>query len=331
MEINKSLAKLFHLMANCFRYLGKDDRFRALAYERVSRMLYGMKEDISIYATDVKSLDEIEGIGESIAEKILEFIHTGKIESFEKLKKKVPFELLELMEITGFGPASLKVLHEKLGIDNREDLIEALQKDKLTGLAGFGDKKIENMKRALKIYKEKSRMSLKDAERLGKELLYEINRISGVEKSELAGSIRRRQATIGDIDIVIQAEPNKRLRIVNKFIKLDLIKKVLARGLTKVSVLLKHDNIQVDLRLVQDYEFGAAMLYLTGSKQHSIKLRIIAHENGFKLNEYGIFDIKTGKRLAGKTEEEMYHFLHMKFIPPEERIDKGEIERALID
>lgn len=331
MENNKTLATIFHLMANCYRYLGVDNRFRAIAYERVSRMLYGMREDISKYATDVKSLDEIEGIGESIAEKILEFLNTGRIESFEKLKKKLPYELLELMEISGFGPASLKVLHEKLEINNREDLIDALQKDKLVGLTGFGDKKIENMKRALKIYKEKSRMSLEEAERIGKELLYEISKINGVERSALAGSIRRKLATIGDIDIVIQAEPKKRLGIVNKFIKLEQIKKVLVRGLTKVSVLLKHENIQVDLRLVHDYEFGAAMLYFTGSKEHNIKLRIIAREKGFKINEYGIFDSKTAKRLAGRTEEEIYQFLNMKYIAPEERLDRGEIEAAIMD
>ncbi len=327
---NAALASIFHHMAECYRYLGPEERFRALAYEKVAKILHNMKEDIAVYATDIKTLDEIGGIGEGIAKKIMEYLHTGKISRFEQLKKQVPYELLELMEITGFGPATLKLLHDKLSISNREDLINALEKDTLQGIKGFGDKKIENMKRALKLYKETKRMLLKDAEKIGNDLLIAIEKIPGVKKAALAGSLRRKKETIGDIDIIIQAEPKYRKQIVSKFTALPQVEKVLAKGTTKASVLLKTDNIQVDIRLVHDFEYGAAMLYFTGSKEHNIKLRTIAKQRGYKINEYGLFDSAYGKRLAGSTEEELYYFLNLKYIPPEFRLGGDEIEKAIL-
>lgn len=327
---NAALASLFHHMADCYRYLGNENRFRAIAYENVAKTLHNMKGDIAGYATDVKKLDEIGGIGESIAEKIIEYLHTGAIKTFDQLKKQVPYELLELMDITGFGPATLKKLHDKLRISNREDLINALETGKVQGLKGFGEKKIENMKRSLKLFRESKRMLLKDAEKTGNEILSEIRKIPGVQKAELAGSLRRKKETIGDIDIVILAELKNRKKIVKRFIELPQVEKVLVKGTTKASVVLKYENVQVDIRLVHDYEYGAAMLYFTGSKEHNIKLRTIAKERGYKINEYGIFDAASGKRLAGSTEEEMYHFLNLKYISPELRLDKGEIEKAVL-
>lgn len=327
---NTVLSSIFHQMADCYRYLGNEERFRAIAYENVAKMLYNMKEDITVYATDGKSLDELGGIGESIAKIIIEYVNTGKINTFEKLKKKVPFELLELMNITGFGPATLKLLHKKLRISNRDDLIKALETDKLVGIKGFGDKKIENMKRALKLFKEPKRMLLKDAEKTGNAILDEIKKMPGVQKAQLAGSLRRKKDTIGDIDIIIQAEPMYRNKIISSFTALPQVESIMAKGTTKASVLLKQNNLQVDIRLVNDCEYGAALLYFTGSKEHNIKLRTIARDRGYKINEYGIFDLYSGKRLAGSTEEEMYRFLNLKYITPEQRLDKGEIEKAML-
>lgn len=327
---NTILASLFHQMADCYRYLGREENFRAIAYENVARILINMKEDIGKYAADVKTLDEIGGIGESIANKIIEYLRTGKIATFEKLKKQVPYELLELMDITGFGPSTLKTLHDKLLISNREDLIKALQTNRLTGIKGFGKKRIENMERALKILNTQKRMLLKDALIIGNEILDEIKKIPSVQKAVLAGSLRRRKDTIGDIDIVILAEPANRKKIVTRFINLPQVARVLAKGTTRASVLLKKENIQVDIRLVHNYEFGAAMLYFTGSKEHNIKLRTIAKEKGYKINEYGIFEIASGKRVAGETEEEMYQVLNLHYIIPEKRLGKNEIEKAII-
>lgn len=327
---NMALSSIFHQMADCYRYLGAGDRFRAIAYENVSKVLHNMKEDIATHATDTKTLDSIGGIGESIAEKIIEYLHTGHIKTFDELKKRVPFDLLELMDVTGFGPATLRALHEKGNIANRQGLVAALNENRLKALKGFGEKRIGILKRALKLEKPLHRFPLRVALKIALPILNDIRKIPGVQKAELAGSLRRKKETIGDIDIIVLADTIYRKRIVNVFTSLPRVAKVLAKGTTKASVIVKEKNIQVDLRLVNSYEYGATLLYLTGSKEHNIKLRTIAKERGYKINEYGIFDAATNKRMAGETEEEMYAFLDLKYIPPEQRVDAGEIEKAMI-
>ncbi|MDD2792042.1 MAG: type-X family DNA polymerase [Sediminibacterium sp.] len=327
---NRALSVIFGQMADCYRYLGNEERFRAIAYDNVAKTLLNMKEDIVVYNDNLPALDNIRGIGESIAEKIIEFLHTGKVHAFEELKQRVPFELLELMHVNGIGAATLRILHDSLGIRNKEDLISALQSKQLEKVKGFGQKKTENLQRALKLYKEGKRMLLKDALNIGNELLSSIQKIPGVDRAALAGSLRRKKDTIGDIDMVIEAEPKKRRRIIEQFIQLPAIKRVLVKGPTKVSVLLNKADVQVDCRLVSKDEYGAALLYFTGNKEHNIRLRTMARARGYKINEYGIFHLKTHRKMAGATEEEMYAFLQMKFIPPEQRLNKGEIEKAMI-
>lgn len=327
---NPELADIFHRMASCYRYKGKEERFRALAYEGASRTMNNLKEDISIYATDVKSLDKLSGIGESIGEKIMEFLKTGKIETYEKLKKEVPQDLLGLMDINGFGPATIKTLHDELKVDNRDTLIAAIREGKIEKLKGFGPRKIENMKRGLKLFKElRERMLLSEALITGNEILDIVLKIPGVKKAALAGSLRRKKETIGDIDIITTAERNNWKKVVAHFISIPQCGKVLAKGETKASILLRKDHTQVDLRLVNDHEYGSALLYFTGSKEHNIQLRLMAKEKGWKLNEYGLFDEKTDALLAGRTEEEVYHRLGLQFIPPELREDRGEMKMAM--
>lgn len=328
---NAELAGIFRQMAACYRYMGADERFRALAYENAAKTITNLDEDISIYATDIAELDKLKGIGESIAGKIIEYLQTGKIKTHEKLLKQIPVELLELMEITGFGPATIKALHEKLKVNNREDLIQVLESKKIQTLKGFGAKKIENMRRGLKLYKEThTRMLLKDAEQIGAKMLAAIRSIAGVEKADLAGSLRRKKETVGDIDIVVIAKEKDWKKIINKFIHLPDVDRVLASGDTRGSVILKKDNTQVDIRVVHDYEYGSAMLYFTGSKEHNLQLRMMAKERGYKINEYGLFDNSTGQRLAGDTEESMYKVLDLRFITPEKRLGRGEIEKAMV-
>lgn len=324
---NLQLAAIFHSMADCYNYLGKEERFRAIAYENAAKMLYNMPEDVAVY-NSIAQLDELQGVGESIAEKILEFLQTGTIKTYEQLKKKVPFELLELMNITGFGPATVRTLHQQLHINTKEELAAALQQNLLQGVKGFGPKKTDNMLRALKLQKASGqRLPLAEAEQTAKALIEKVRSIPGVQRAELAGSLRRRKETIGDIDVIITAAEKDRKKIVRKFIALPGIEKVIAAGTTKISIVLAPKHIQVDARIVRDDEFGAAMLYFTGSKEHNIKLRSIARERGLKINEYGIFT-RQGKRVAGATEEEMYHYLDLHYIPPEQRLNQGEIERA---
>lgn len=328
---NAELAAIFHRMAACYKYKGKDERFRAIAYDVAAKTISTLRDDISHYAKDVKTLDQLHGVGESIGEKIIEYLKTGKIKTFEKLKKEVPQDLMDLMDIKGFGPSTIKVLHDVLKVNNRDELIEALEKGKLNGIKGFGERRIENIRRVLKLNKdEKQRMPFKLAERIGKEMLNEVLKMPDVIKAELAGSLRRKKETVGDIDIIIAAPRKKWKSIVNKFVQLPQVGRVQASGETRGSVLLKENNVQVDIRIVHEYEYGAALFYFTGSKEHNIILRSLAKERGWKVNEYGVFELKTGKLLASKTEEDIYHLFGFNYITPEKRLGKNEFEKARI-
>lgn len=327
---NKDLARIFRQMADCYRYLGPDERFRAIAYDTASKTLSNMQEPVDDLASDFKKLDELKGVGESIAEKIVEYLKTGKIKTFEKLKRQVPFALLELMDVGGIGPATLRLVHDELGIQTKEELVKALEAGKLEKIKGFAAKKIENLEKALKLDSVKQRMPLKVAEKTGNEILNEIKKIPGVNKCVLAGSLRRKKETVGDIDILVTADDKLRKKIITKITMLPQVGKVLASGSTRTSFILKKNNVQVDVRIVHDYEFGAALIYFTGSKEHNVQLRTIAKKKGWKANEYGVFNEKTGRRLAGQTEEEIYSLFGLKFIPPEKRIGKDELIKAKI-
>lgn len=327
---NVELAAMFHQMALCYRYLGNEHRFRAMAYDVASRTVSGLKDDIAVYATDIDTLDKLNGIGQSIGGKIMEYLATGKIRTFERLKKRVPEGLLELMEIKGFGPATVRHIHEALHVNNREGVMEAIESGSLEQIKGFGSKRIENMSRGLKLYKESlARMLLFDALVLGNELLNKVKVLPGVRKAELAGSLRRKKETIGDIDIVVEAEQKDWKKVVAKFVTLEGIERVLAKGNTRASIILKQGGVQVDVRVVEEQQYGSALFYFTGSKEHNIKLRNIAKGRGWKMNEYGVFDEVTGKRLAGTIEKDIYDLFDMQYVPPELREERGEIEEAV--
>mgnify|MGYP002397896164 CR=1 FL=1 len=312
-------------MADCYRYLGPEQRFRAIAYSGASKTLSNMTVPVEELAHNIKDLENLKSIGESIAKKIIEYLKTGSIHTYEDLKKKVPFELLELLDIEGFGPSTLRLLHDELGVSTKEDIITALEKGKFDALKGFGNKKVEKLKQSLKLENKKKRLSLRQAQKIAGSFLEEIQKIHGIHKAILAGSIRRKKETIGDIDIVITADERKWKRIINAIIKIPMVERVLAAGKTRASVILKPENFQADIRIVHDNEFGAALLYFTGSKEHTIKLRTIAKQRGWKINEYGVFDNKNGKKLAGETEESVYKLFGLPYIPPEKRIGESEI------
>lgn len=322
---NKELAAIFSRMADCYRYLGVDQRFRAIAYSGASKTLSNMTEPVEKLTDDIKQLEDLKSIGSSIAEKIIEYLATGQIHTYEELKKKVPFELLELLDIEGLGPSTLRLLHDKLGISTREDLTAALEKGKLATIKGFGNKKIEKLKQSLKLESGKKRLPLKKALRIAEEFLSEIQKIPGIHKAIIAGSLRRKKETIGDIDIVLTADERKWKKIISAIIKIPMVERVLAAGKTRAGVILKSENTQADVRIVHDNEYGAALFYFTGSKEHNIQLRSLAKQKGWKINEYGVFDNKTGKKLAGETEEGIYKLFGLSYIPPEKRVGANEL------
>jgi DNA polymerase (family 10) len=325
---NKQLAKIFKEMSSIYQYMGGNDRFRALAYGKAAKVIGSLGEDISV---DIKNntLDDLPGIGEGISEKIKEFIATGKIKKFEELKKSTPYELMSMMEVRGFGPQSLKRIHDELKISTKQKLIRALEDGTVAKMKRFGQKKVENMLRGLKLHKTiEDRMLLWDALEVGEKIVNELKKMPEVKQAELAGSLRRKQETIGDIDVLVSCEEKNRKKIADHFSGSGFVKQVLAKGNTKVSILLKDSGRQVDLRIVSDDEWGAALLYFTGSKAHNIHLRAIAKEKGYKISEYGIFGVRNNEKVAGNTEEEIYKMLGFRIVPPEMREDRGEIELA---
>lgn len=319
---NKELAKIFSTMADCYKYMGPTERFRANAYENVSKMLNNMKEPIDKYDHQIKNLDKLKGVGESIAEKIIEFLDSGKIKAFEELKKNIPFELFDIMSIEGIGPGTVRLLHDRLHVDSKPELISKLKGNELKNIKGIGNKKIDLLNKGLKIYEEKKRIPFKIANEISTEFLNHIKNIPGIKDAIVAGSIRRKKETIGDIDIVLTSAKKDHRSIIDEISRLAFVDKVLVKGSTKLSLKLIKDNLQCDIRIVNENQLGAALLYFTGSKEYNIMLRSIARKKGMKINEYGVFDIKSNERLAGETEEEIFKLLHLDYVIPEKRTVK---------
>lgn len=315
---NTEIADIFDRIADALEFKG-ELIFKVNAYRKAARVL---RE----YSGDISSIhpSEIEGIGKGMAEKIEEYLKTGRIKKYEEVTKDIPDGLLELLNIPNMGPKTLQLLHKELGVNNLEDLERVIEEGKVASLPGMGEKKAENIKKGILLYKAgKERIPLATALKVVKEVIKPLTSVA--EKVSPAGSLRRMKETIGDIDILATGENTE--KIIDAFVHQPYVKEVIAKGDTKASVRTVYDNMQVDLRVVKKDCWGAALLYFTGSKAHNIKLRGLAKDRGLKISEYGVF--KGTKRIAGSTEEEVYKVLGISFIPPELREDRGEIEAAL--
>ncbi|NLG11945.1 MAG: DNA polymerase/3'-5' exonuclease PolX [Elusimicrobia bacterium] len=315
---NTEIADIFEKIADALEVKG-DIIFKINAYRKAAKVLREYSEDISAIEPT-----EIAGIGKGMAEKIEEYLKTGKIKKYEEVMADIPEGLLELLNISNVGPKTLQLLHKELGVNNLADLEKVLKEGKLSGLPGMGEKKEENISKGVFLYKAgKARMPLAVALRVAKEF---IKPLSGVSESVYpAGSIRRMKETIGDIDILATGDNVK--DIIETFVRQPYVKEILAKGDTKVSVRTSFEDRQVDLRVVEKESWGAALVYFTGSKAHNIKLRGLAKDKGLKINEYGVF--KGTERIAGRTEKDVYKTLGVRWMPPEMREDRGEIELAI--
>ncbi len=329
-NINKDLANIFKKMAAIYEFL--DDRFRAMAYQRAAHIIEDLPDDIRNYILTGK-LYQIKGIGPSIASKIEEYVKTGKIQKYEELKKQVPEDFIELIDLPGFGPKTLRRIYEELGIKTKEELVQALKDGRIENLPGFGPKKVENMLKGLQMYElSKRRILLWEALQISRYLIEKLKKeLKEIKEIEVVGSVRRRKETIGDLDILVIAEDEDRMKIMDYFTSLPEVHEILVKGPKKSSVVMKFEGKerQVDLRIFKQDEWGAALQYFTGSKQHNVHLREIAKEKGLKINEYGVYKADTEEKIAGETEESVYKAVGMDWIPPELREDRGEIEAAL--
>jgi len=322
---NKELADLFGRMADILEF--KDENpFKISAYRKAARIIGDLTQDIEEIAEDGK-LKDVPGIGEGMAQKIVEYLKTGKVSKFEEVRKGVSDALIAIMDIPGMGPKTLSMIHKEKGISSLSQLEKAVENGSLVGLPGIGEKKVENIKRGIQLLKQsKGRMNLGIAFPVAKRIVEALREKAGSRKIEWAGSLRRMRENIGDIDILATG-PNKE-KIIHTFTHLPEVREVLASGETKASVVVE-GSIQIDLRVVEEDSYGAALQYFTGSKGHNIHLRGIAKTKGIKINEYGVF--KGEKKIGGKEEEDVYRALGMDWIEPELREDRGEIEAAQED
>jgi DNA polymerase (family 10) len=340
MPSKAELIEKLEQMASMLELTGAN-RFKVNAYDKAARAIKGASIDVIEHADDPKKLEEIDGVGSSIAEKIGEFAETGTFEEFEQLRKKVPSGLIRVLAVPGIGPKTVRLMWTELEIETIDDLKKAIDDGSLEDLPRMGKKTIENLKDAISFSEQSGeRTPIGKAMPLAEDLVEKLGKVKGVRQIAYAGSLRRGAETIGDIDILVSAKTPADVH--DALTGTEGVEKVLASGETKTSVRMKLGNrqIQVDLRSIDDNAFGAAMLYFTGSKEHNVKLRERALKKDLTLNEYGLFpedDEDTPpqqrgvKPVACDTEEKIYKALDLKWIPPELREDRGELKGKLPD
>jgi DNA polymerase (family 10) len=326
---NKALADIFTEMAYM---VGLEERptsrFEVRAYENAALTLNTLQEDVaSIYEKGgVKALMELPGIGKGLAEKIVEYLKTGKVRKYLLLKKEYPIDFNGLAGVEGLGPKKIVLLYQKLGIKNIRELKAAVAQHKIRELEGFGEKSEETIANGIAVVEAgHGRMLLGEALPVAEAIIAKILRSGLVTKAVVAGSARRMRETVGDLDILAISANGS--RVMELFTGLDEVEGVVVKGPTKTTARLKI-GITCDLRVIDstDRNFGAALQYFTGGKEHNVAVRTIAIEKGYKLNEYGLF---RGKRaLPCGSEEEVYKTLGMDYMPPEMRENRGEIRLA---
>jgi len=330
---NREIANILREIADFLEI--QEVEYKPRAYRRAARNIESLSTDIEdVYERG--ELEEIEGVGESIAGKIAEYLETGELDYYEELKADLPIDIEAITSVEGVGPKTAKKLYLELDVQTLEDLERAAEEGRIARLEGFGEKSQQNILDHIERAKQgQERMLLGRAFPIAQNVETRLSQTDAFDQVDVVGSFRRRRPTVGDIDVLATAsDPETAMEL---FCSHDDVKEVLSRGETKSSVVVSGD-LQMDLRIVADVEYGAALVYFTGSKDHNISLRNLAIDRGWKLNEYGLFDVselddgangqRAGERIAGETEEGVYETLDLAWIPPELREDTGEVEAA---
>ncbi len=322
---NKSIADILTEIADILDIQGENP-FRVRSYRNAARTLADMSQSVPALVKAGEKLDEIPGIGKSLEEKIGEIVSTGRCRFLEELRAKVPAGLTELLKLEGLGPKKVKLLYDELGVDSVDRLEKAAQAGRLRDLAGMGVKTEEKVLKSVEQYRAgMGRFKLSVGFTYAQALLDYLKDVPGLKRLDPAGSFRRRRETIGDLDIL--AICGKGCKVMDRFSKYGDVAEVLSSGETKSSVRLKC-GLQVDVRVLEEESYGAALHYFTGSKAHNVAVRERAKELGLKVSEYGVFRAKDEKRLSGADEEDVFKAVGLPFIPPELREDRGEIQAA---
>jgi len=333
MSRNAEIAGLLEEFADLLD--AKDVEYKPRAYRRAAESVREHPRPIEEVAADPDALTEIDGVGEAIGEKIVEYLETGEIEELEELREELPVDMAALTAVEGVGPKTVGTLYEALGVTDLDDLERAAEAGEIREVSGFGAKTESNILENIPFARQtRERQLLGEARPLADEVLARLDGADAVERCEVAGSIRRWRDTIGDVDVLAASTASE--AVVDALTDWERVGDVIEAGPSKASVRIQ--GVRVDLRVVDPEEFGAALQYFTGSKDHNLAVRNRAIDRGLKMNEYGVFDVsevedpdagqRVGVRLGGRTEAEMYGALDLPVIPSELREDTGEIEAA---
>lgn len=317
MSKNSEITAIFYEIADILEM--QQVAWKPIAYRSAARMLEALKEPIEdIYNEGgLEKLEAMPNIGEALAKKIEEYLKTGKIRSHQELLKKIPKHLRELMKIPGLGAKRIEKLHKVLKISTIAQLEKAAKAHKIAKIPTFGAKSEQDILDAIELSRrEKGKIPLADAEREANQIITQLKSMDSIKQIVAAGSVRRKKPFVRDLDIL--ASSNKPEKVINTFTKIKNVKKILAKGPTKATIVLK-SGIQADIRVLKPESWGAGLFYFTGSKNYNISTRKIAIKKGYKLNEYGLFDKKTNKLIAGKTEKEITNKLGIPLTKPEDR------------
>jgi len=341
MSLNAELADLFATLAALMELKG-ESLFKAIAFSKVSRILKDSTFDLREMVRENR-LGEIEGVGASSQRIIQQYVTDGESEDFAQAKASVPAGLIPMLQIPGLGPKTIALFWKERGITSLEELVKAIDGGKLDGLKGVGEKKLAGIKQGIEMLAQAGqRRGIVEALPVAEALLKRLRELPQVKTAEIAGSLRRHKETVGDVDLVCAGhKEDDGAAVAKAFAAFPEVQRVLGQGITKASVVTA-DGLQVDLRIVPAVNYGAALMYFTGSKEHNTHLRGMAQEQSLTLNEWGLYKLadlekaekKTGqapaaKPVASKSEEEIYKALGLAWIAPELREDRGEIAAAV--
>ena len=320
---NADIADIFEQIAKILE-IENANPFRIRAYYNAARSVQNLGKELATLVEQCQDLTRLPAIGKDLAAKIEEIVHTGRCRALEKLRKQLPPGLTDLLQIPGLGPKRVHTLYQELDIHTPEQLLRAAKDGRLQQLHGFGPKTSQTIISNLESHiRQKQRIKLAVAAQYAEPLAEYLRKQTHVSSVMISGSYRRCRETVGDIDILVCAENSQ--PVIAAFTQYDEVAHVQSKGTTRSTVVLKN-GLQVDLRVVPEKSFGAALHYFTGSKAHNITLRRRAQQCGLKINEYGVF--RDDKQIAGRTEESVYKTLGLPWIAPELRENQGEIEAA---
>jgi DNA polymerase (family X) len=335
MSRNAEISDLFEEYANLLE--AQDVGYKPQAYRRAADNIRDYPEDIEeMAAGGPDEVGRIPQVGDSIAGKVVEYFETGEIEALEEEREKLPVRMEELTRVEGVGPKTVGDLYHELGVETLDDLEEAACDGEIQELKGYGQKTEQNILDGIEFARTvRGRQLLGDARPVGEQVLAFFADVPSVGRCELAGSLRRWRETIGDVDVLAESEDKQ--AVVDAFTDWERATEVIEAGTDKAAI--RVSDMRIDLRAIAPEEFGSALQYFTGSKNHNITLRNYAIERDLKVNEYGVFDVsevddpdagqRVGERIAGETEESMYDALGLPLIAPEMREDRGEIDAAV--